>query len=77
MIARHHEDRWTKLVTNWNPEVSTKQEGYRQQGRPAKMWEDDRDIYSLPDRSSTHKNDLAGVMAWLTPAGDSSEWDAL
>ena len=33
MIAEHHEDRWAKLVFNWNP-ISTKQKGYRKQGRP-------------------------------------------
>ena len=25
MIAKHHEDRWTKLVSYWNPAISTKQ----------------------------------------------------
>ena len=25
MIAKHHEDRWNKLVSNWNPAISTKQ----------------------------------------------------
>ena len=25
MIANNHEDRWTKLVSNWNPAMSTKQ----------------------------------------------------
>ena len=25
IIATHHEDRWTKLVSNWNPAVPTKQ----------------------------------------------------
>ena len=41
MIAKHHEDRWTKLVSNWNPAISTKKEGDRKQGRPTKRWEDD------------------------------------
>ena len=39
IIAKHHEDRWTKLVFNWNPATSTKQKGCRKQGRPAKRWE--------------------------------------
>ena len=50
MIAKHHEDRWTKLVSNWNPAVSTRQTGYRKQGRPAKRWEDDLDINLQTDR---------------------------
>ena len=45
MIAKHHEDRWTKLASNWNPAISTKQKGYGKQGRPAKRWEDDLAIY--------------------------------
>ena len=44
MIAKHHEDCWTKLVSNWNPAISTKQQWYRKQGRPAKRWEDDLNI---------------------------------
>ena len=42
MIAKHHE---SKLVSNCKPAISTKQEGYRKQGRPAKRWEYDHDIY--------------------------------
>ena len=33
IIAKHHKDRWTKLVSNWNRARSTKQEGHRKQGR--------------------------------------------
>ena len=43
MIAKHHEDRWTKLVSNRN---------YRKQGRPAKRWEDDLNTYLQPDRTN-------------------------
>ena len=32
MIAQHHEGRWTKIVSNWNPATSTKQKGHRKQG---------------------------------------------
>ena len=28
MIAKHHEGRWTKLISNWSPAISTRQEGY-------------------------------------------------
>ena len=27
MIAEHHEGRWTERISNWNPAISTKQEG--------------------------------------------------
>ena len=40
MIAKHHKDRWTKIVSNWNPAISTKHKGYWTQGR-AKLREDD------------------------------------
>ena len=36
MIPKHHEDRWIKLISNCNPAISTKQNGYRKQGRQAK-----------------------------------------
>ena len=48
MIPKHHEDRWTSLVSNWNPAVSTKQ-----QGRLTKRWEDDINIYLQPDSEPT------------------------
>ena len=51
MIAKHHEDCCTKLDSHWNPAISTKQTGYRKQGRTAQRWEDDVDIHSPPDRS--------------------------
>ena len=35
------DDRWTKLISNWNPAISTKQTGCLKQGRPAKRWEND------------------------------------
>ena len=76
MIAKRHEDRWTKLVSNWNPAISTEQKGYHKQGRPAKRWEDDFNIYSQPDRSNRDKNDLTSDMTWLKTAEDSSKWDA-
>ena len=40
MIATHHEARWTKLSSNWNPALLPKQKGCRKQGRPAKKRED-------------------------------------
>ena len=52
ILRQSHEDRWTKLVSNWNPAISTKQKGYRKQGRPARRWADDLNIYSHPDRSN-------------------------
>ena len=40
MIAKHDKDRWTQLISNWNPAISTKPRGYQNQGRPAKRWDD-------------------------------------
>ena len=76
MIAKHHEDHWTKLVSNWNPAVSTKQKRV-QQRRKAKRWEDDLNIFLRPDRYNRDNNDLTSDMTWLTTAEDSSEWDAV
>ena len=55
-----HEGRWTKLITNWNPTTSTKQKGYRKQGRPAKRWEDDINSYLQPSKvHRVKRHDLA------------------
>ena len=63
MIAKHHEDCWTNLVSNWNLATSTKQNGYRKQGRPAKRWNVDLNITcNLPDPTAT---------------ANSSKWDAM
>ena len=62
--------RWTTLVSNWNPATSTKQKGYRKQGRPAKRWEDDLNINLQPDRSTSD-------WTWLTIAEGRSTWDAM
>ena len=37
-----------KAYLDWNPAVSTKQKGYRKQGRRAKRWEDDINTYVFP-----------------------------
>ena len=50
---------------------------YREQGRAAKRWEDDLDIYFQPDRSNRDTNDLTSDMTWPTTADDSSKWDAV
>ena len=54
MIAKHHEDRWTKLVSNWNPAISTKQKGYldTKQDLAKKNWEYDLSMYFQPDGSN-------------------------
>ena len=49
----------------------------RKQGRAAKRWEDDLDIYFQPDRSNRDTNDLTSDMTWPTTADDSSKWDAV
>ena len=77
MIGKHQEDRWTKLVSNWNPAISTRQQGNRQRGRPAKRWEDDLNIYSQPDGANRDNNDLASDMTWLTTAEDNAKGDSI
>ena len=64
MIAKRHEGRWTKLVSDWSPAISTKQEGYRKQVRLANRWEDDINIHLQPD-TSNKDNDLTHE-AWGT-----------
>ena len=58
MGAKHHEDRWAKLVSNWNPAISTWRKGYQKQGRLATRWQDDLHIYLQPDRSNRDNIDL-------------------
>ena len=65
MIFKHHVDRWTKFVSNWNPAISTKQ------------WEDDLNTNSQPDRTNGDNNDLTSDMTWLITAEDTSKWDAM
>ena len=74
MIAKHHEDRWTKVVSNCNPAISTKQQGYRKQGRPAKRWEDDLNTHLQLGRTNRDNNDLTSDMTWLTTAEDNSKF---
>ena len=61
MIAKHHEDRWTKLVSNWN-----QAERLPQKVRPAKRWEDDLNTCLQPNRKTT-----------TTTAEDCAKWDAM
>ena len=76
MIAKHHEDRWTKFVSNRNPPVSTKQKEYRKQGRSVKRWEDDLNSNLQPDRTNRDSNDLTSDVICLTTAEDIPKWDA-
>ena len=72
MIAQHHEDRWTSLVSNWKPATSTK---YRRQGtRPARRWEDDLNICLQPDRANRDNNDLT-TTKYTTKAHNQNEND--
>ena len=75
--AKHHEERWTEPVSNWNPAISTEQQGYLKHGRPAKRWEDDHNIHLQPNRANRNDNDLTSDMTWLTTAEDNSKWDAM
>ena len=55
MIAKHHDGSWTQLISTWNPAISTKQKGYRKQGRPARSREDDNNLYPQP--TIVHRDD--------------------
>ena len=76
MISKHHDDRKTKLVSNWNPAMSTKQ-GHQKHERTAKRCEDDLSISLQPDRSNRNSNDLTSDMSQLTTAEHNSKWDAV
>ena len=39
------DDRWCRLITNWQPTTSEQRPAYRRQGRPRKRWRDDIDDY--------------------------------
>ena len=75
MIAKHHDDRWTKLISTWSPVITTKQKVYRVQGGPAERWEDDVNSYQQPIIVHGDNNDLTNDMTWLTTAHDGSKWD--
>ena len=57
--------------SNWNPAISTKQKGYRKQGRPATSWEGVLNTYLQPDRMNSDSNDFTSDITWLTAAEDS------
>ena len=66
IIAKHHKDRWTKLVSYWNPARSNKQKGHRKQARKT-SWQDD----------ITENNDVRSDITWLTAAEDTVKWESL
>ena len=57
--------------------MSTKEKRHRKQGRPAKRWEDDLNIYLQPDRTNRDNNDLTSDATWPITAEDTSIWDAV
>ena len=69
MIAKHHDDRWTKLISNWNPAISTKQKGIgSKEDRPRDGKTRSTHTYNKPE--STDNNDLTNDTTWLTTAPD-------
>ena len=64
MIAKHHEERWTKLISNWNPAISTKQKGYRKQGRMAKRWEDDINFMNYCNQPKSRNKTAGNETPW-------------
>ena len=77
IIAKHHDDRWTRLISKWSPSISTKQRGYLKQGRPARRWEDDINSYLQPTKVHGGNNDLTNNTAWLTAAHDGLKLDSM
>ena len=75
MIAKHHHERWTKLRSKWRPAMSTKQKGYRKQGRPAKRWGRRHQVIPAPTEVHGDKNDLTNNTTWLT-TGQDIPWKA-
>ena len=61
MIAKHHDDRWTRLIAKWSPTISTKQRRYWKRGRPANSWENDINSNRQPTQACDENNDLTNV----------------
>ena len=74
IIAKHHKDRWTKLVSCWNPARSTKQQGHRKQGRQVDRTTSTR---TYNHTAPIENNDITSDITWLTATKDTSKWDAL
>ena len=67
MMAKHHNDRWTVLTTQWSPVTSTKQTGHRKRRRQTTRWEDN--INPRYDQKQTQRRpDLMNDITWLTAA---------
>ena len=62
MIAKNHDDCWARLIAKLRPATSTKQNGYRKRGRPAKRWDDDINSYLPPTTAYCEHNDLTNDM---------------
>ena len=76
MIVEHHEGRWTKLISSWNPAISTKQTGHPETGRTRHDM-DDSHTYLQPTRTNRENNDLMNDTTWLIPAPDGLKWDSM
>ena len=66
-IANQSQDRWSRLVTQWQPELDTKRHAQRQQARPRKRWDDDINNY-LQARHSNTNNREPPPEHWLESA---------
>ena len=74
MIVKHNEGRWTKLISDWNPAISTKQKEYRKRGTEERTTSTH---YLQPIRIDRDSNDLTSDMTWLTTAHGGSKWDSI
>eukprot|EP00973_Karenia_brevis_P063705 8855275-Karenia_brevis.AAC.1 len=39
-VAQHSDDRWTKRVAKWRPDLDAKRFALRSQARPRRRWDD-------------------------------------
>ena len=60
------DDRWCRIITNWQPTTVERRPAYRRQGRPRKRWSDDIDEYfkHLHNQTTTSLDDIFVKKLW-------------
>ena len=56
-IAQQNNNRWSKIVTQWNPQSTNHQQARRAQSRPCKRWDDDINAFLRHHNNSEHHHD--------------------
>ena len=74
MVAKHHDGRWTKVISNWNPAISTTQKGgagsKEDQHRDGKTTSIFTYMPSPQIRERSHERH-----DWLSAAQDGLKWN--